>query len=122
MILVDTSVWIGHFRQSDSALSARLNNREVLAHPLVIGEIAMGLLPQRGAVLNNLQQLPAAVVATDDEVLAYIERNRLFGLGVGYIDAHLLAATALTVDAFLWTRDLRLRGVAERLGLASKES
>lgn len=117
MILVDTSVWINHFRVSDSRLGALLQDDGVLAHPWVIGELALGQLSQRTEILGLLQNLPQASVATDAEVLNLIESRHLFGLGIGYVDAHLLAATMLTAGAGLWTRDKRLAAVAAEFGL-----
>lgn len=108
MILVDRSVWVDHLRASDP----------VLAHPFVTGELALGNLRQRDLVLDSLQNLPQARMASEPEVLAFITQSELFGLGIGYVDAHLLAATRLTSDAGLWTRDKRLLGAAERLGIA----
>lgn len=119
MILVDTSVWIDHLRAGDEPLAARLQAGEVLAHPWVIGELALGNLGQRQVILSSLRRLPQAAVATDEEVLLFIERNNLAGLGIGYVDAHLLASTRLSPGATLWTRDRRLSKVAEGLGLAA---
>ena len=118
MILVDTSVWVDHMRANDKALTALLDTGMVLAHPFVIGELALGNLCQREIVLNALADLPRASVATDAEVLHFIERHALFGRGIGYIDAHLLAAVQLTAGAELWTNDKRLHGVAAQLGWA----
>jgi predicted nucleic acid-binding protein len=118
LILVDTSVWVGHLRASDEILVGLLDAGMVLAHPFVVGELALGTLTQRGTVLEALSDLPRAVVATDGEVLHLIDRHRLFGRGVGYIDIHLLAAVRLTAGAALWTHDKRLHGVAVQLGLA----
>ena len=118
MILVDTSVWAEHIRREVRPLSALLLAGLVLAHPFVIGEIAMGNLRQRDVFLRGLQDLPQAVVATDREVMRFIDRDRLFGSGIGYVDAHLLAAARLSSDAALWTFDKRLNVVAARLGLA----
>ncbi len=120
MILVDSSVWIDHLRSSDATLTGLLGGGQVLAHPFVIGELAMGSLRQRDAILNALRDLPQATVAGDDEVLGFIDQHRLFGLGIGYVDAHLLAAARLTAGASLWTRDKRLHDVAIRAGLAAK--
>lgn len=117
MILVDTSVWIDHFRHDDPILSRSLNQRQVLSHPFVIGELALGSLRQRNLILEALRGLPSAVVAHDEEVHAFIDRHRLFGIGIGYIDAHLLAATFLTAHVRFWTRDKRLRAAALRLGV-----
>lgn len=96
-----------------------LEDSFVLTHPLVIGELAMGNLRNRDSTLRLLMNLPLAVVASHEEVLAYVSRQRLFGLGIGYIDAHLLASSLLTAGAELWTRDRRLREAAERLDLSA---
>jgi predicted nucleic acid-binding protein len=114
VILVDTSIWIDHFRAGDPTLAELLDQGRVLMHPFVLGELALGNFRRRD-VLDALRDLPPAAIATDREVLDYIERNTLFGLGIGYVDAHLLAAVALTPDAFLLTRDSRLAAAAERL-------
>jgi predicted nucleic acid-binding protein len=118
LILVDTSVWIAHLRQPVQTLEQLLGDRQVLMHPLVVGELAMGNLPRRLDILTYFDDLPKAVVASDREVRILIERERLFGLGVGYPDAHLLAAARLTPGAALWTVDRRLADAASRLGLS----
>ncbi|HWP00816.1 MAG TPA: type II toxin-antitoxin system VapC family toxin [Methylococcus sp.] len=118
MILVDTSIWIDHLRTGDSDLAALLDRTLVLAHPFVVGELACGSLRNRAEVLRLLQDLPQTPVARDVEVLFFIEQHRLMGRGIGYIDAHLLAATALADPARLWTRDQRLAAVARDLKLA----
>ena len=97
-----------------------LERGEVLAHPFVIGEIALGNLRQRGLVLTMLSRLPGAAVATDAEALRFIDERALFGRGVGYVDVHLLAAVRLTADARLWTYDKRLHEVAVQLGMAAR--
>lgn len=117
MILVDTSVWIDHLRSSDPRLVKLLSAAAVLCHPFIVGEISLGGL--RSRVLKELQRLPTASVATDQEVLRFIDDQRLFGRGIGYVDAHLLAAVRLTAGAALWTRDNRLLDTARGLGLAS---
>ena len=117
MILADTSVWIDHLRTGDLVLEKVLNNGQVLTHPFVVGELALGFLRQRKTVLEALQNLPQATVAKDDEVLGMIDRWALYGHGIGYMDAHLLAAVVLTPGTLLWTRDKRLRKTAEGLGL-----
>ena len=117
MILVDTSVWIDHLRGGDARLAALLEAGRVLSHPFVIGELACGNLRNRAEVLTLLHELPRAVAATDAEVLAFIETHTLMGRGIGYLDAHLLAAAALSA-ARLWTRDRRLATAAHDLGLA----
>lgn len=118
MILVDTSVWIDHLRRGDAELASLLQVGQVLAHPWVTGEIALGHLSRRSEIVGLLNNLPQATSATEFEVLTLIDTRQLFGLGIGYIDAHLLAATMLTADARLWTRDKRLAAVATRHGLA----
>jgi predicted nucleic acid-binding protein len=118
VILVDTSVWVDHLRASDEILVGLLDAGTVLAHPFVIGELALGNLARRDIVLSALSELPRAIIATDAEVLHFIDRHTLFGRGVGYIDIHLLAAVRLTAGAELWTRDKRLHGIAVQLGLA----
>ena len=118
MILVDTSVWVDHLRSGDGQLAELLERGAVLGHPFVIGEIACGSLSDRGAILALLQHLPMAAVAEPDEVLAYISRHKLHGKGIGYVDAHLLASTALTGGTKLWTRDRRLHAMARELGCA----
>jgi predicted nucleic acid-binding protein len=117
VILVDTSVWIEHLRHGEPRLASALDAGEVLTHPFVIGELACGNLGNRMTVLELLHQLPAAREATHAEVLAFIDRRKLFASGIGYVDAHLLAATALTSPASLWTLDKRLARVARPLGL-----
>ena len=119
MILVDTSVWVDHLRERDETLAELLDQALVLTHPFVVGELALGDLRQRAVVLDSLSNLAQAPVATDPEVLHFIEQNRLFGSGIGYIDAHLLAAVQLHAGTSLWTNDRRLRGVAERLGMVT---
>ena len=119
MILVDTSVWVDHLRQANLTLIQLLDEGYVLTHPMVIGELAVGNIRERDVFLVRLQKLFRSAVATDDEVLRFITRFRLFGLGIGYIDCHLLAAAMLTPEAMLWSNDVRLSQVAERLGLAA---
>ena len=118
MILVDTSVWVDHLRAGDKALTGLLDAGMVLTHPFVIGELALGNLRQRELVLNALSDLPCARIATDAEVLHFIDRHVLFGRGVGYVDVHLLAGVRLMAGAELWTNDKRLHGIAAQLGLA----
>jgi predicted nucleic acid-binding protein len=118
VILVDTSVWVDHLRAGDKALAGLLDAGMVLAHPFVIGELALGSLRQREVILGALADLPQASVATDTEILHFIDRHALFGRDVGYVDIHLLAAVRLAAGAALWTHDRRLRGVAGELGLA----
>jgi predicted nucleic acid-binding protein len=118
LILADTSVWVDHLRRGDAQLVELLERAAVLMHPFVVGEIACGNLVDRPSILELLQDLPAAAVADGDEVLGFIERHGLHGKGIGYVDVHLLASVVLTDGARLWTRDKRLRAVAQALGCA----
>ena len=119
MILVDTSVWVDHLRQGDAELKGLLSAGQVLTHRFVIGELALGSLQNRDTVLDALKNLPQTTYATDEEVLHFIARHALFGSGIGYIDAHLLAAVQLSPGASLWTRDKRLLAESVRLGLCA---
>lgn len=119
MILVDTSVWIDHLRSGDARLVDLLERGEVLSHPSVVGELGLGSLRQRAAIIESLQALPAAVVASDGEVMHLIDQQRLFGRGIGWVDAHLLASARLTPGARLWTGDKRLGALAQTLGVAA---
>ncbi len=120
MILVDTSVWVEHLRHGLPRLATRLQEGKALIHPWVIGELACGNLRNRAGVLELLQGLPAAVVASDREVLLLIEREQLMGRGIGYVDAHLLASAKLS-HCQLWTQDRRLAVLTEEQGLAAPE-
>lgn len=114
MVLVDTSVWISHFRKGEPRLVELLENDRVLTHSSIIGELALGNLRKRGEILAALSNLPRAVSATDDEVLAMIEKHDLAGSGISWIDAHLLAA-ALLSSVQIWSLDRSLAAVADRL-------
>jgi predicted nucleic acid-binding protein len=117
VILVDSSVWIEHFRAPDSTLSRMLSNVEVLIHPFVIGEVLLGHLRNRELIVIELRKLPQATMAKDSETLQFIERHKLAGQGIGYVDAHLLASVALTTGSSLWTLDKRLQAAAVKLRL-----
>jgi hypothetical protein len=104
MILVDTSIWIDHLRSENPTLASLLQDNTVLAHSWVTGELAMGNLRHRDEILALLRGLPQATVAEDHEILALIHREELYGHGIGYIDAQLLAATRLTPETRLWTK------------------
>lgn len=119
MLLVDTSVWVEHLRSGDPRLAKALERGEVLVHPFVLGEIALGNLSQRDAVLGALGNLPRPTTATDAEVMSFIDQAGLHGRGIGFVDAHLLASARLTPGSTLWTRDRRLGEAATLLGLAA---
>jgi predicted nucleic acid-binding protein len=120
MILADTSIWIDHFRRNDLRLTRFLDGDDVVMHPFVIGELALGYVPRIAEMLEDLRSLPMAVVADTDEVLKFITHRKLSGSGIGYVDAHLLAAAALAQETFIWTRDKRLHAVAQSLSLAAE--
>jgi predicted nucleic acid-binding protein len=119
VILIDTSVWIDHFRISDERLVSLLEAGEVLGHPFVAGEIALGNFQQRDHIFWFLRRLPQAASASHAEVMHIIDREALFRRGIGYVDAHLLAAARLTPGSTLWTHDRRLHAVAAEPGLAA---
>ena len=119
MILPDTSVWADHLRAEDSTLAALLDAGEILIHPFVIGEIALGHLKQRDLILGGLTKLPHAPRADDAEVLHLISSRGWMATGIGYVDACLLAAVSVTPNAWVWTNDRKLGAVASDLGLAT---
>jgi hypothetical protein len=114
VILVDTSVWIDHFHRSEPGLTQLLHARAVRMHQAVVGELAMGDLRNREAVLADLRALPQAKVATLDEILHLVNAHRLYGRGIGYVDAQLLASAVVNGDR-LWARDKRVQSVAQDL-------
>ncbi|MGZ4886673.1 MAG: type II toxin-antitoxin system VapC family toxin [Candidatus Aminicenantales bacterium] len=114
MVLVDTSVWVDHLRSGNPRLASLLDREEVVCHPYIIGELACGNLPNREETLGLMRNLPQAAVTGHDEVMRFIEFDRLMGIGLGYIDVHLLASARLTMTP-LWTMDLPLRKAAAKL-------
>jgi predicted nucleic acid-binding protein len=116
MILVDTSVWISHFRDGSKGLSELLEAGEVMCHQLIIGELACGNLKSRNEILSNLELLPMSAEVQHDEIMSFIEKNRLMGRGLGYIDVA-LAASALLSTGQLWTLDKKLMKTGDDLGI-----
>ena len=116
MVLVDTSVWIDHFRKTSRSLSQLLEQEEVLLHSFVLGELACGNLKNRREIIALLHALPSATKADDDEVLFFIERHALMGRGIGFVDIHLLAACHMN-GCLLWTRDKRLRTITDEMNI-----
>jgi predicted nucleic acid-binding protein len=112
MVLVDTSIWVSHFREGNAGLADLLNNGKVACHPFIVGELACGNLKNRTTILSLLESLPTAIVAEHEEVLVFIESNRLMGKGLGYVDIHLIASALLT-QVSIWTLDKRLGQVAD---------
>jgi len=120
MILVDSSVWIDHLRFVEPQLADLLSKSQVLVHPFVIGELACGQLKARVQILDLLLGLPAATQASDEEALLFLERNAIYGRGIGWVDMHLCASAKLS-SAQLWSRDKRLKQVANELGFDFQE-
>lgn len=117
MILVDSAIWVDHIRHKMPRLIQLLEDGQGLCHPFVIGEIALGSLRDRQFVLESLSSLPQAPVADHDELLFLLEERRLYNLGIGYVDLHLIASCLLLPGTLLWTRDRRLRTAARQLGI-----
>jgi predicted nucleic acid-binding protein len=122
MILADTSVWVDHFRKKQTALYQQLRGSNISIHPLVVTELALGHLPDRQRTIASLDQLPMVKVAQISEVRRMIEAHCLFQRGIGLVDAHLIASTFITPHTVLWSRDKRLREVAQALGLNANVS
>ena len=114
MVLVDTSVWVSHLRDGNAELANLLNDGRVLCHPLIVGELACGNLKDRAVILSFLQLLPLSIEAEHDEVLSFIENNRLMGKGMGYVDVHLITSAVLT-GVPIWTLDKKLAQTADSL-------
>src|SRR3977135_1012011 len=120
MVLADTSIWIDHFRRSDARLARFLDRGDIVMHSFVIGELVLGRVPKIAALIAYLHSLTRAIAANTDEVLKLISDRKLSGSGIGYVDAHLLAAAALAPETLVWTRDKRLHAVAQSLSLAAE--
>jgi predicted nucleic acid-binding protein len=119
MILADTSIWIDHLITEDRILRELLDGEEIITHPVVVGELALGRWSRRRQVLNEIRLLPESCIARHDEVFHLIEDWALTGTGIGYSDAQLLASVLLTSGTRLWTRDRPLLKVAQQLSLAA---
>ena len=117
MVIVDTSIWVTHLRRGSRHLEELLLDAQVVCHPFIIGELACGNIKNRGEFLSLLHSLPIVPVVTLDELLFFIERNKLMGKGTGFVDAHLLASAQLSRTP-LWTSDRALKLAASELKLA----
>ena len=118
-VLVDTSVWVDHFKNSNMKLRELLNQDNVLSHPMIIGELACGTPPApRTRTLNDIKLLKMANQANFNEVLGFIERDKIYGMGCGFVDISLLASVLITPDAKLWTLDKRLSKLAMRYNIS----
>jgi predicted nucleic acid-binding protein len=120
VVLVDTSVWIDHFRKANANLSSLLEMDEVAIHPFVLGEVACGNLASRKEIISLLHALPAVTKVEDDELLLFLERYTLMGRGVGLIDVHLLASCHLD-GCFLLTKDKRLSAIAAEMRIEFRQ-
>jgi predicted nucleic acid-binding protein len=118
MILVDTSIWVDHMAKPPPIMSGLLLKENVLMHPFVLGEVAMGHIHKRNLVLGTLSVFETARIAREEEVLDFLSTHKLYGRGIGYIDVHLLTSVKLTPGTLLWTRDKRLLAAASGLGIA----
>lgn len=114
-VLVDSSVWVSHFKRRNDQLVNLLENGLVVCHPFVVMEIACGTPPNRRAIIDMLGEIESTTLATTGEILAMLERHRLYGRGCGLVDLSLLASVFLTDKALLWTFDKRLAQVANEL-------
>jgi predicted nucleic acid-binding protein len=119
LILADTSVWTDHLRTNDPLMIQLVAEERLLMHPYVVGELSMGILPDRMTFIRRLRQMDFAMRASDTEVSRLVEDNRLYGTGIGWVDAHLLASALLTEEVKLWTRDRRLNDAAARFDRAA---
>jgi len=122
LILADTSIWIDHFRSGNKQLRKHLNEGQIVIHPAIIAELALGSLQERTKTLALLDLLPQVRVAQLSEVRRMIEARRLYSLGVGLTDAQLIASVFINPSTLLWTRDKRLRKAAEALGIHARLS
>ena len=121
MILIDTSIWIDHFRARIDHLLYLAQQDELCIHPFVIGEVASGHLGNRKQTLANLHEIPRVLVAQEDEMLLLIETHKLMGRGLGYVDLHLIASAKLN-QVKIWTRDKRMKQAAHDLQIAHRTS
>jgi predicted nucleic acid-binding protein len=117
LILADTSVWIDHLRSGSKEMRELLERGQILIHPFIIVELALGSLRTRAKTLALLDQLPHSQVARLPELQLMIEARRLYNMGIGLTDAHLIASVLIDPSSLLWTRDKRLRRVTESLGI-----
>ncbi len=116
MVLVDTSIWIDHFRNSNDQLVELLNDGEVFCHPFILGELACGNIKNRKEIIAALKALPQSSLIEHDEIMIFIENNKIMGKGLGYIDVAILASSLVT-DIPLWTFDQRLNAIAKKFKL-----
>lgn len=116
MVIIDTSVWIAHFRKANAHLQKLLSEGEVFCHHFIVGEIACGNIHNRTEIISLMQALPSTPIAAQEEILSFIDHKKLYGAGIGLIDVHLLASAFLT-KASVWTVDNKLQRVAAKLNI-----
>jgi hypothetical protein len=119
VILADSSIWIDFFRSGNPEMAKQLVDGQIAMHPFVVAELALGSLRRRQKTLEDLDGLPQVEVAYLDEVRSMIEARALYSKGIGLVDAHLIASCLMTPGTFLWTRDVRLEGIAKALGVSA---
>jgi predicted nucleic acid-binding protein len=119
MILADTTIWVDHFRASNDRLQSLLHDEQIVMHPFIVAELALGSLKQRAIQLKALDDLPAVQVARIDEVRKMVEAQSLYCRGIGLTDAYLIASCLIHPPTLLWTKDNRLRDVADSLGITA---
>ena len=115
-VLVDTSIWVDHFHKGEPLLQDLLSAGQIVTHPFIIGELACGSLTNRAEILNLLSELHSVTTASNEEAMHLIDKHKLSGKGLGWIDAHLLAS-ALLDRVPLWTRDKQLGAAAKKLNI-----
>jgi predicted nucleic acid-binding protein len=120
LILADTSIWIDHFRSGNKEMRKYLHEGQIVIHPSIVAELALGSLRERAKTLALLDLLPQVRAAQLSEVRRMIEARRLYSLGIGLTDAHLIASVFINSSTLLWTRDKRLRKAAEDLGIHAR--
>lgn len=120
LVMADTSIWVDHLRKEDVWFSDLLEHRAVVVHPFVIGELALGNVPNFDNLISDLHDLPQAPIVDVDKVLQLIQHGKLSGSGIGYVDAHLLASVAQMPETKLLTSDKRLYAAAKRLAIAAE--
>jgi predicted nucleic acid-binding protein len=120
LVLADTSIWIDHFRRSNFQLARLLDRGDIVMHPFVIGELALGKVTKIAEMIEFFHLLPKTIVASANEILGFISKRKLSGSGIGYVDVHLLAAAALMPETLVWTRDKKLRAAAQALSLVAE--
>jgi len=120
VIIADTTIWINHLRSADPTLERLVAGVEILMHPFVFGELVLGSLAHRAERLREWADLPVAKVLRHDDILTFVETNRLFARGIGYTDVNLVASAATSDGVQLWTRDRCLRDVANDFGVLAR--